>query len=747
MKYATLVTVLSVFGIPWTSTVALAADVPAHPVVDVPSVVLVDHPKNTGTGTIQVRNPSKKAERVALRATEFVTTSGKRMPATVTFLGPASSKPQSVYEATIEPGGVHLVTVELANVWEAGESIAKILDHDREVAVLRAGKYRVPLAVRVLGTGSDPVSVTFEKGKPGTLWLKNEDALTYDLQWRLSIGPDVAEGRAILPPNETIATPVALNPRWFAAPLEGFFKDETKDGTLALRLRPSATIADPGSPERVIPLRAQLVYSSSVWRRLIIMLIVFGALFAGALSSLMLNQWLPNRLRRIDLEERLGDIAARTRNLSFRVDSSLRILVRVERFRLLRLLGSRFAFSPEMARVLTACEQAADRLETQVRALERIDAVDNDIRRLRLVVPPTVLLGVETRLQLAVDRLRSTQPTDADLREAADIVSQVAARLGTIGQADPDFAADLAERFAKLKEALAGTSPLRKTKRWEEINGQLSGLVEYLDGSAPQAILPADYYEHDLKLLRLALVHDYLRLHAERGDEPADKAASDANQDFVKHVASGTIDGYVDARLDLRAIRETIFASRIEDAIRQKQVRIEAQPADPRPHQAVEISAVFARDECNRAGARNDFECWWTFTHDDSDGRSGNWMEKGWRVNHFFPKPDKYTVKATFRKKDGTIVADETKPIEVVGEVPVGSDNTSVFSDRTWIEGVRFAAVLFATILGLLGGAREQLMRLDVLAGLVAVFLIGFGADTVKNMLVDRGATPEPAKK
>ncbi len=76
------------------------------------------------------------------------------MPVTVAFLGPASSKPQSVYEASIEPGGVQAVTVELANVWEAGESTAKIFDHDREVAVLRAGKYRVPLAVRVLGTGS-----------------------------------------------------------------------------------------------------------------------------------------------------------------------------------------------------------------------------------------------------------------------------------------------------------------------------------------------------------------------------------------------------------------------------------------------------------------------------------------------------------------------------------------------------------------------------------------------------------------
>jgi len=161
----------------------------------------------------------------------------------------------------------------------------------------------------------------------------------------------------------------------------------------------------------------------------------------------------------------------------------------------------------------------------------------------------------------------------------------------------------------------------------------------------------------------------------------------------------------------------------------------------------VEISAVFANDDCNRAGARGEFECLWTFKHVDSDGRSSEWKEKGWQVYHFFPKPGSYTVKATFRDNEGSPIADQTTPVAVVGQVPVGSDNTTWFSDRTWIEGARFAVVLFATILGLLGGAREQLMRLDVVAGLVAVFVIGFSADTVKNLLVDRGGTPEAAKK
>ena len=42
--------------------------------------------------------------------------------------------------------------------------------------------------------------------------------------------------------------------------------------------------------------------------------------------------------------------------------------------------------------------------------------------------------------------------------------------------------------------------------------------------------------------------------------------------------------------------------------------------------------------------------------------------------------------------------------------------------------------------LGLLVGAKEQLMKLDPLPGLVAVFLLGFGADTIKNLVTRRPA-------
>jgi hypothetical protein len=38
-------------------------------------------------------------------------------------------------------------------------------------------------------------------------------------------------------------------------------------------------------------------------------------------------------------------------------------------------------------------------------------------------------------------------------------------------------------------------------------------------------------------------------------------------------------------------------------------------------------------------------------------------------------------------------------------------------------------------LLGLVAGAKQKLMKLDIATALVGVFLIGFGADAVKNLI------------
>jgi hypothetical protein len=62
--------------------------------------------------------------------------------------------------------------------------------------------------------------------------------------------------------------------------------------------------------------------------------------------------------------------------------------------------------------------------------------------------------------------------------------------------------------------------------------------------------------------------------------------------------------------------------------------------------------------------------------------------------------------------------------------------------ERFKVELLYLAIVLGGTLLGLMAGAKDKLMELDVAPGLIAVFLLGFGADTVKNLLTQRQSQP-----
>jgi hypothetical protein len=725
--------------------VVAPAAAPAEPplVVRVPETLVVEHPKNAAHVTVHLKNASPGPRALYLSVDDFVAKStGTPLGTTATFAVPGGAARTPVYAATLPAGAQAAVTIEVANLWEAGESTAKLYDHDRVVATLRAVKSRVPLGVRVVGAGENPPVLAFQRGRPREVVVKNDDGMTYDVEWRLLVNDAVATGTVTLPPNGAGTLSVTPRREWFSAPIEGLFKDETKDGMLTLRFRPGAT-TNVGASEQSIALRAQLTYWPLWLRQPITMIVVFSALLAGGLCSLLLNQWFPNRIRRVDLEERLNDIATRTRNLSFRIDSSLRILVRVERYRLLRLLDSRYTFSPEMADVLAAAAQAVTRLEAKVALLERIDIVDSDMRRLRLVVPPTVADGVDAQLRKASDRLRGAQPSDTELQEAGTLLGAAATTLEAAGQTTPEFAAGLAARFERLHKGLDAATPPRATAKGQSIARTLGGLFQYIDGAPPGgALRPEQYFEHDARLVRLDLVHDYLALFAHQTD--AVRARLEAREGaFLALVGAASWDKTLAARHLIQEMRDDIYADEVEAEMLGKRLRIVAQPTDPRPHQAVELSAVFENPAYNACGARDEYMCEWAFAHEDSSGRPTTWREEGWTVHHFFPKPKTYTVQVSFRRKDGTPVADQSKTVTVIaGDVTVGSDTGQRFGSRTKIEAVRFGIVLVATIVGLVGGARDQLMKLDVAAGLIAVFLIGFGADAVKNILVDRSAAP-----
>ena len=131
-----------------------------------------------------------------------------------------------------------------------------------------------------------------------------------------------------------------------------------------------------------------------------------------------------------------------------------------------------------------------------------------------------------------------------------------------------------------------------------------------------------------------------------------------------------------------------------------------------------------------------DFVCEWVFPK--PVGR-----ETGWRMTHYFRSPSEALFQVQFRRLDGTHVCDPATghPVTLQSSqagFSLGEPAKPGLSDTAKAETWKLAFTLFLAIAGLIVGAREQFMKLDVYFGLLTVLLLGFSADTVKNLFSKR---------
>jgi hypothetical protein len=97
-----------------------------------------------------------------------------------------------------------------------------------------------------------------------------------------------------------------------------------------------------------------------------------------------------------------------------------------------------------------------------------------------------------------------------------------------------------------------------------------------------------------------------------------------------------------------------------------------------------------------------------------------------------------YNVRASLiLNSDGTTVAREITlrdgPLNVYPPLPVTGHALVA-------ELFRLVLALGFAVLGLVAGAKDQILKLDVVPALIAVFLLGFGADQIKNLLTQQGS-------
>jgi hypothetical protein len=347
---------------------------------------------------------------------------------------------------------------------------------------------------------------------------------------------------------------------------------------------------------------------------------------------------------------------------------------------------------------------------------------------------------VDHDLRKAADLLRRSEPRTEDLDAAKALIVNSTEQISKMEQSEPEpdltFAAALSDRINSLNASFATPSPALT-----ELRSLLPKLFASLPAAPAANVPPSQYSSVDRTTAQLELVREYLGYY-----DPAATPHYPKQDQCIQHLKTETPLGLANARLLLKQIKEKVFVEDILQAIHNKSAEISVASL-PIEDQLVKFTVQFKDERLNTASAQEEIRCRWDF-------QDGTPTETGWEAYHYFriaavarldrfralrhrtwvskkPESKGYTVTAAF----GAKIANMGQPPPLEQDIKVSKAPAPASSDRNRAEGVRLGIALIIALIGLLAGAREKLATLDVVPAAIAVILLGFGADTIKNLI------------
>jgi len=729
-------------------------------------LILIDRATNAGQTTVQLYNPGTAALQLYLTCGELKNKQNSAtLPAKIQLSG------KDILTMNIPPKQSVPVTISISDVTELGEWEGPLEDN---------GSPGPTVTVRSLAFGAkinlpspDHPEIHLAPGRTVIIPIRNDGPVAYHTYWRLAFDNQIisipavylpAAGNAELP----LKSPDNLFHSWYhPANVKPLLKGDKSEGHL--------TVFYAGAPDRPASAADFLVTValdrfSQGWQEMGSYVLIFGVLLLGGLSSLVLSFLLPNMRQRLDLKEKLKALFLRTQVLSDRLESKVRVMVRVERRSLSELLKSRNVFMPDFGDVAVRCFAGIKNLNSRVDLLVALDRVLNKLNRHREGAAPSRIKEVEDITAEISALLEIPCLSDTQAESVHKGIEKADELVEGLHQQDEKFGASLAAHVLGLQNDIC---VVQEAETFRRLKLDSLGCYKTVFSVSHDAttIAPQHYAFVDEHAVKLSLLVEYVNFYEGIGEDIR-KIVTESEKELLRRVSvAGQLTA---ARNLLKQMRESIFECDIVKAIQEVQaVELQLNPAIPRPDQPVEFTVRFLDPVLDGAAARQEITPKWEFGHDDL-------TEEGAYVSHYFSAPRQhrfarllrslrwfrskvkrrgraakvdpnlagggvipvrkadYVVKVTFRKADGKNIELNGKPCEIPKEIRIEPDRTQSRWARAITELVLLLGALLIAVFGLVAGAREQLLKLDVLPGLFTIFLIGFGADRIKNLITQR---------
>lgn len=612
----------------------------------------------------------------------------------------------------------------------------------------------------------------------GRFAIRNDDPFTYQIEWELSYGSKTMQGRASLRPSSVTEVEIRCNSaphagcsnkaedawEWFSL----WLRDESRDGRLRLTYikAPGTNSAGSGvTPSILFPARVSIRAHPEEQMTVAGSVVLILVLAFGAFASLCANSWVPHNLRKNALQTRLLLCIRRVRELSASMPSRVRIAAEVDCLQIKNRLKDEGSFYSDFDAILQDYESHVTALEARVGLLSRVDEYQRVLEQVTTMPVPPALI---TRAREPFDKLSKLfeggEWSDGQIAAATILVDTLQNRVQYLsdvrasGQIDADLKSALQNEFIRLKSAF-GTPRGKTAARFEQaVPGPFRTLEILAD---PNEFSLIDWVRLDISLWKLRIIERFINSF-DGASSQTWKERLEVKAGFAEPVPTGSLIYYLElntwdalscAEQFCAEVEEGIFPEDICRAITSGNVCVQVLQKQIMSERRVDLNVCFSNYSYNQAAARVEITPEWTFTPRVARKPSRLWgrvpdpgeprSETGWGVSCLARAYRFVDVTVCFRDWYGILkIGDGSSGLN--RRYPIESSRTGLVLSRFGMELSKLALGLALPIVGLLGGAREKLLTMDVSTALAAVFILGFGADSVKNSLV-RGTVSAPA--
>jgi hypothetical protein len=729
--------------------------------VDPPQLVVDDH--GIAVAAITLKNTGAKPVPLQLNLSDFQhkPASGKPYPLGATYsFAPLTDSDKADLDGNRVTQVLHL-RLSVARLWDAGQSTAILKNGEQDIPMEGGARQSVLTAVRIPssygvqleGAGDTTPEIVFSRGGKTLVRVINNDAMNYRFQWQLRVGSLLrtsnnpylglpSHGSAYLDLTDA-APPISL--------LEGgTMKDQLAAGELVFQPILDADVGLPPIAPKIIPVNLRLQYWGGALQQVSSAFWVFLLLTLGGMTSIWVHCGMPNTASALAMIRSVAELKTKLDGFGSEVASHARVMLAGRLTEILRDLRSTWWIFPSFAVTLDATNKELQMVTEWVNVAYDVSMVLSGAReKSQKGIPPTVLQWIREKGNCAVSHFESGFTTADELKHMHDELEQAQQYLtaGSQGGSLPDLEREIQEREARLGpflDSIKGNFP-----------HQFDGLCDQVRAQIGKPAGPVSYLDRDtlsLKVDLLRQVGDLLKRARPAAAEPGSASPSAPDDEpslldinlprVLAYIRTDAPETLRLARLFVTEMRQGVYETDLLAEIKATPPRIAVlqDPLDCDSGAPVHFSVQFHRPLLNESAAVDEWTCSWDF----GDRTIG---ETGWEVYHWFRNSGPHQISVSIVNLNGESVLG--KPLTLDVDVGLRSRRLPWYQRllkagrphaETLLEASRLAMVLTLAVFGLVGSAQHQAQSLTLLQAAGAVFTLGFGADTLKNLITQRGA-------